>query len=528
MASAYPHRTRTGHTLQRQLDRVHHYGAHHVDMTVCIAADDHDLGDIHSFRRVDDATYREYLFQLAELVVARGLPPEVDHHVFTLTVNGPLVDNWADLIVLLSRFGKLSIDGPLTASADIEGITLHLPELPGMPRYPAAGPACDEGTKKLRLFLDSRRGVIHVVPIAFPALDLPASEDPNALTLQTCREIVHVWTGGRDTVADLLLERAHTRDAELLFRALSTTTEIDLMCGFARLLGTELPSRTVSLAAEPGLFARLYGSEVGEAVTEYVDGSISSAFADAHRAGAKPTDRPRTSADLKILKVDASVVGTTEEIAGYLTAHFVAQSKMPDHDPLARVGLSLPELGRRVPPEGIDGLALSRCIDHGLARTSLVPFTDVEVRDHGHVRVRRKYRVAEISRGNENFEDLETMRREAAEELIALTARVLSRRTNRWSSGAVPYEIVACTVAILRAVLPDINDSLVTPTTRESCCARLRDDLLVLMDSEFKLQQVYTADSDTGGVRFTPFRLDSRQAVRALLGKTNEPVGADV
>jgi hypothetical protein len=450
----------TGHTLERHRERVYRYGARDVDMSVCIATDKYDLNDIHPFHRVDDARYREYLFQLAELVVARGLPPEVDHHVFTLTTSGPLIDNWADLITRLSHFGELSLDGPLTTSADIESITLHFPELPGMPSYPVTGPARDERAKKLRLFLDSSRGVIHVVPIAFSALDLPAGEDPHALALETCQEIVERWTKGRKTVADLLLERAQTRDAELLFRTLSTATEVDLVCGLARLLGTALPDHTISLAGDRELFARLYGPEVGEAVAERVDHSIAAAFADGHSEAVRSTGYPLKRTDPQIWSVDASVVATTREIANYLKSHFAAQSKMPGYDPLARVGLSFTELGRRVPPEGTDGLMLSRCMDYGLARTTLVPFTDVEVRDDGQSRVRRKYRVAEASRADQDYEDVETMRREAAEELVALTAHVISRHTAIWPDGAVPYEIVARVVAILRAVLPNVNGSL--------------------------------------------------------------------
>lgn len=447
---------RTGSTLEAHRQRVARYGANEVDMTACVATDHQRLAEIHTFRRVDEPAYREYLFQLAELVVARGLPPEVDHHVFTLSMRGALADSWADLIEHLRYCGELSVDGALTTSADIQSMTLHFPNLPQLPGYPTKGSVYDEGAKKLRLFADSTSNLIHVVPIAFPALDLPAGNDPYGLSESVCRQVVAGWTQSRETVASVLIDEARTRDADFLFRTISTATEVDLVCGFARLLGSELTDVTVSLASDRDLFARLYGHRVGDIVADRVDQELAVAFSDGVERS-PPRSAIRHSPP--VLQLDATVVDATREVANYLKAHFVAHTKMPKHDPIKRIGLSLTDLARLVPPDGVEKLLLSRCIDYGLARTTLVPFTDVLILDDGRVKIRRKYRVAEASRSDEEYEGVETMRGQTAEELVALTARTLSQRTSLWPDGWVPYEVVARTLAVLQAVLEESNAS---------------------------------------------------------------------
>ena len=449
---------RTGTTLDAHKDHLSRYGVVHLDAAVCVLGGEQPLTGVHAYCRADEAAYREYLFQLAELVVARGLPPEIDHHVYTLTTRRPLVDVWSELIESLSQFGELSLDGSLTSTADIESMTLHFPVLPSMPRYPLQSPARDQGAKKLRLFLDGARQVIHVVPVVFAALDLPAGVDPADLPEQLCLEVVRSWTQGRGTIAEELIARARTRDAYFLFRLLSTVGELDLIDSFARLLGSQLADGVVALASERPLLARLYGPAVAEFVADSSDAAAATAFKDsASQTAAAKSEASHRSHPL--LRLDTSVVAATREVATYLKALYVAERNRADFDPQRRVGLTLVELSRSVPPEGIDALMLSRCIDYGLARTTLVPFTDVEVRDNGAVRVRRKYRVAEASRSDQDYEDVETMRREEGEELIALTASTLAKRTDLWPNGLVPYEVVACALALLRAVLPNINGS---------------------------------------------------------------------
>jgi class 3 adenylate cyclase len=300
--------------------------------------------------------------------------------------------------------------------------------------------------------------VVHVVPVAFAALDLPAGVDPDDLAEELCLEVARSWAQGRETVSEELIARASTRDAHFLFRLLSTVGELDLIRSFAQLLGSQLADGVISVASERPMLARLYGPTVGELLADCSDAAVAAAFND----GASQTFasvQPTGEGTHPLLTLDTSVVAATREVANYLKARFVAERNRADFDPLRRVGLSLVELGRSVPPEGIDALMLSRCIDYGLARTTLVPFTDVELRESGEVRVRRKYRVAEASRSDQDYEDVETMRREEGEELIALTAATLAKRTDLWPDGLVPYEVVACALALLRAVLPGINGS---------------------------------------------------------------------
>ncbi|HMJ02514.1 MAG TPA: hypothetical protein VK506_06210 [Conexibacter sp.] len=448
--------TRTGRALARHRARVERYGAQHVSLLACVGLDDPaeerlaDMGleGLACFRHVGGEAYRELVWQLAELVVARGLPPEVDHHVFRLAMRGSLADSWATLVDRLQRFGDLSIDGPVTTSADVVSMTLHFPAFPDVPRYPSSGAVRDEGVKKLRLFADLRQGLIFVVPMAFPALALPRGVNHRNLPEELCHEVVAEWTRGRETVADLMLTLACTRDADMLFRAVSTATEVDLVCGFARMLGDELSGATLALTAERSLFGRLYGQAVGERLADSIDGEIAAAFVDQRDSEqAQPVSLP-SGAVRRVRQVDAEVVTTTVEIAKYLKWWSGVAAEHSGADPLKRVGLSLTELRRHLTIERVDLLLLSRCIDYGLAMTTLVPFTDVDVLDDGSVEARRKYGVSEV----DPFDDLRMHRRQLREETIALIARALCKPSSPWPDR-VPLEVVARVAAILNPAL---------------------------------------------------------------------------
>lgn len=408
--------TRTGRALERHRARVERYGVADMTLLACVGLDDPrsdrlpgaQLDDLQCYRHVGPDVYRELVWQLAELVIARGLPPEVDHHVFRLRMPGSLIDGWATLVERLRHFGDLSVDGPVTADADVVGMTLHFPSFPGTPRAALTGAARDEGVKKLRLFADLRRGAVFVVPMAFPALTLPAEVDPADLPGAYCRDVIAEWTGGRTTVADAMVERACTRDADLLFRAASTATEVDLVCGFARTLAQALPGASLMLSGDRTLFTRLHGRTVGELLADHIDAQIAAAFAAGRDAAPAHALAPRADGP-PVQRVDATVVASTVQIAKHLKVLSDDAAKRPGVDPLKRIGLPLSDLQRCVGTDGIDPYLLSRCIDYGLGMTTLVPFTDVTRRADGTVEGRRMYGVSEL----DPFEDLSMHRRES-------------------------------------------------------------------------------------------------------------------
>jgi hypothetical protein len=139
---------RTGSTLDSHKEHLGRYGISEVDTAVCVIGGQERLPGVHAYCRADEGDYREYLFQLAELVVARGLPPEIDHHVYTLTTRRPLVDVWAELIVSLSQFGELSLDGPLTSTAEIESMTPPFPRAARDAPIPVDEPRARSGRKE--------------------------------------------------------------------------------------------------------------------------------------------------------------------------------------------------------------------------------------------------------------------------------------------------------------------------------------------------------------------------------------------
>jgi hypothetical protein len=465
--------THSGRTLERQKQRVERYGAKDITLMACVGhalprGEDHDDSlkgsqeypvAIDCFSRVGSDLYREYLWQMAELVVSRGLPPEVDHHVFRLHLPGRLLDAWDRLSWVLRRYGSLSFDGPLTANEDIVSMTLHFPEFPGAQQYPLNGPVTDEGVKKLRFFADLANDSIHVVPMVFPALTIDA-ESPDSLGEEYCRYVVRNWASGRATVGDLLVERAFTRDAETLFRAVCTTTEVDLIAGFTAAVGEMcVDDVEPALICDRRVFNRLYGTDVGGAVADNIDATLSEALrgSQAHSQLSSPLSDEDLD-DEPFTTVDPLVADGTKRIARYLKWLYDRRAAQSDFDPIERVGLSLSELETSLPPAGMGLLLLSRCIDFGLAMTTLVPYTDVRERTDGQTEVRRRYRVSEANRSEEPYEDIETIRQEVDEEAVALISRFLARRgPEHWRDQPIPHPVVSRLAAVLSPMVFDAH-----------------------------------------------------------------------
>lgn len=438
---------RTGQNLERHKRWVMKYGGKDVQAVACIGYLDDSATDLRAdcYRLVGDVElYREYVWQLTELVVARRLPPEVDHHVFTLRLPSRLPIAWDALAAALTGYGTLSLDGPLGGESDIVSMTLHFPELPGALKHPTEGDVRIEGVNKIRFFPDAGTGEIYVVPVSFPALDLPLESNADH-----AHRLIRGWAQRSDSIGTVLLEEVKQCDAEMIFRALSTCTEVDLICGLARVLAKAFPEGGVTILTQRELFGRLYGERAGERIAERIDTEVALGL-ETHDAPLGDDHAAQEVASR--LPLDGDVVTTTIEIAQGLKKLYDDRAVEPDHQPSDRVGLSLTQITEEL---GVtDPLLISRCFDFGLAMTTLVPYVEMKEAPGGVLSVRREYRVSEINRDPEQpYEDIDDIRRQVSEETIALIARYLRTCSKRYSGRPIPVRILAWLAAILRILV---------------------------------------------------------------------------
>src|ERR1700730_2405512 len=175
--------------------------------------------DVDCYLRVEPERYTQYLWQLTELVVARGLATEGDHSVYELRVPRRLPPAWQQLQVLLSAYGALTVDGPASKVEEIQPITLHFPRLHGMPR----GTGTSDGPDKVRFFPDPDGKRVFVVPISFPALNLkPGFAGRRTLSRAEAKRSLLRVLGASSPVGDLLIDHARELDLVTVFRAIST------------------------------------------------------------------------------------------------------------------------------------------------------------------------------------------------------------------------------------------------------------------------------------------------------------------
>ncbi len=471
---------RTGNNLQRHREKVERYGVSEVDTIVCVGYPESEPQDacvsedpsVWCFMRVaDDAHYRELLWQIAELVIAHQLPPEVDHHVFSLSLPERLPQALASLWRTLDGYGQLTVDAPSTATEDQPGLTLHFPTLPGVRDLPRDGDARGEGVNKLRFFPDPRSDEIYVVPMSFPALDLPGHAQ-GPIDRDRAVALVDAWTSGDDAIGRLLVNAADVLHPEVVFRVLSACTEVDLVRGFARVLAGAYPNGGVTLTAQRKLFYHLYGEDVGEQVATLIDREVALELAASPFTVLAGATRPAGRSTC--LTLDEEVATTTDRIAQGLMDLYRDRSQAPGYEPGDRVGRSLSEIKASLP--GASDLLVSRCIDQGLALTTFVPYVHIET-TVDVVRVRRQYRVSELHRDRERPHDnIEVVRQEVSEESVALIARFLRTQTRLFADRPVPVRILTWLVAILRVlVLEDQGIELTIETGYPDPIVRLRD-----------------------------------------------------
>lgn len=445
--------TRTGYTLAKHRTAVERWGRPMVRTLACLGDAGPDGNrraaldqDVRCWRWLPTDAYREHLWQLAELVVSRGLPPEVDHNVFHLSSTSRLSRLWTDLAEAVAGYGDLTQDGANSHRAESVSMTLHWPALPGELRGAATGPTRAEGVRKIRMFADFARDTVHVVPMAFPAVDLPAA-DVEKLEQDCCLASVARWSDGPLHLAETLLARAHYRSPELLYRALSTAAEAELIVGFTRVVAQAAPHLAISVACDRDVFTRLYGPRVGAEVADDLDRRLNAA---ARCGEAKPRRRATAVRVPDGTAEDGRMVaGAARAIVQLLKRRFVTASERAGRS--VRVGMTLSELRGEL---GLDELTASRAIDYALAATSLVPYTEAE-RVGDQVEVRRKYRASEPTRlsGTGHVEDLDSHKRQIDEEVVALIARTLRRRSKRWRGSDVPPFVISKVVAILEPVV---------------------------------------------------------------------------
>jgi hypothetical protein len=520
---------RTGRNFRRHRERLERYGASDVSGLVFMsyAKAETPVRKVESYRDVDERFYNEYLWQLAELVISRGLPPEVDHQLFALRVPGRLPVAWDRLREALRRFGTLNVDGPVSRDEEeLLPMTLHFPRFPGARQYPVDGDIRNEGANKVRFFPDVASGQIVVVPISFPTLDLPAGTsegDP----VPDAAERVRGWAGPDDPIAELLVESVRTPDPEAVFRMLSAWTEVELMRGLARVLPAVFPEDESSIVSLRGPLGKLYGHEVGDAVAVSVDEELRAAAEEAESA-AEATLSSLEPSPLVYLTPEIGAV--TQAVIDGLRTHQRERASSRGPGSGQRIGRTLSEIVAKVP--GKDPLLGSRCVGYGLAMTSIVPYVRALRLEDGVLSVRREYRLSErddtedISDEAEpqpypdppRYSNINGRRRDLSEQVVALIATFAKLTVPGWEDRPVPLRLVAELVAILQPLVLVEEESVklhVVPGEREPTIVLNHDteqvELASVTSSHFELCDVTSTES---GIESTSYAVEPTVAFR--------------
>ncbi|HVY79065.1 MAG TPA: hypothetical protein VG898_11215 [Solirubrobacterales bacterium] len=437
---------RTGSSLARHRERVEAWGVEEIQEAVCVAYGEDGEDDESCFRVISDRElYREYIWQLTELICARGLPPEVDHHIFEMRLPGSLPLIWGEVEAALGQFGVLGVDAPERDWGEVRGLTLHVPRLPGVAAHPSEGVVRDEGPNKLRLFPADSGSLVHVVPVSFPAIDLPAAAG-DGLAVETVQEIVAGWTGRSGSVGDFLARAARRLDPEGVLRMVSASAETDLVCGMARVLAAVFSDKAISIRPQGAQFVRLYGPEQGPRVASQMAMEV-----DAAGRGV-PVQLERGEQAVPLF-LTADVVDRTEKLAEGLKGEYDRRAAEPDFCADEQVGKSMPEIAAAVGRNGADSLMASRCVDFGLAMTTLVPYID-EVPIESGIRVLRKYRVSETNKDKMfAFEDISVVYQRIGEETLAYFSSYLADHSKRFRDSNLPLDVAAGLIGVMRSLL---------------------------------------------------------------------------
>lgn len=438
---------RTGGSLLRQRTRIERYGPTVIETLACVGDASEAHPEVDCYFSVEPDAYREYVWQLAELVVARGLPPEVDHHLFELQLPRRLEPSWWALRALLSDYGTLTIDGPDIEGRALQPLTLHFPELP------CARGGGGSGPHKLRFFFDPANDCIYVVPVSFPPISLPVAagtdeSEPEGWRYppEVARGLLAELLGSQESLGAVMLDSAEVLDPETIFAAVSTTMEFELIRGLKALLDRAIPGCAVR--AQGDQFRRLYGEPAAGRVVD----AIEEGLRDIPAAGepAWPDAPEVESAAEETLFLDREVGARTRDIAEELRQMFERMKAEDPSVPPKRVGMSMPELTEFL---GGDPLFASRCVDYGLAMTTLVPFVSLE-RPDGELLVERKYRISE-PRFDESspYVDMSDVREELSGEMLAAICHCVSQRSERYGDQELGEKLVSSLVGVLASMV---------------------------------------------------------------------------
>lgn len=431
---------RTGTNMRRHWGHIAGHQVSEIEAIACIGygRSDDVRPDVHCYLSVEEEQYERYVWQLTELVVARGLPPEVDHYLYELNLPGRFGGAWPEVIEMLAPWGVVTVDAPRSHVDTPQPVTLHFPEFPSLSSSPQP-----EGANKLRLFPDVDGGRVFAIPIAFPALTLPGIESEEIIGGELARSAVVEEIGHLPAIASLLINEAVDLDAKTLFRIISASRELEMIAGLAGVL--EAGFGDFQLSARDETIDRLYGANVGAAVSRVVSDRV-------REARSAPIEQPPelcVTPPGEPFYLEASIAEQTRELAVDLKGLYDARAEEDDHDPAERVGRSMSELARDV--SGENPLTASRCVDFGLALTTLVPYVEETETEAGDLRIERCYRVSETNRGQERpYASLDDIRQRKSEEALAVICRRIQETWPGFSEQPVPLELLTAVVAILR------------------------------------------------------------------------------
>lgn len=433
---------RTGSNLWRHWKQIAGHQVEEIEALACIGCEPGTgrRPEVACYLHAEPELYQRYVWQLTELVVARGLPPEVDHFLLELQLPGRLARSWPSLLETLSCYGVVTIDGPASRAEEIQPATLHFPRLPGAVSQP---PEVGDGAYKVRFFPDQETERIYVVPISLPTLTLASTEPGAQISTAEGLEAVNSELGYLPPVGKLLVERANDLGPKSLFRAVSAAREVEMIGGLSEVLGRCIPGSAFKPQLEG--FERLFGWEVGALVAD----EVARVLEPQGDPRARDEDGPAPSTEPR-LYLDPGVETATHGVARELKRLYDEAASDPAHDPATRVGHSMSEIAELLP--GGDPLLASRCVDRGLALTTLVPYIDEIQGAGGSLLVQRRYRVSENNRGKDrSYLSLDSIRQEKSEEAIALICKRLREAPIDDLRGRpVSQALLVSLVAILR------------------------------------------------------------------------------
>jgi hypothetical protein len=431
----------TGANARRHIEEIEEHGIADIKTIVCMGRrgrEPHGI-DVDCYLRVDPDRYMQYLWQLTELVLARGLPPEVDHPVYEIRFKRRFTPAWHQLQALLAGYGLLTVDGPESKRDEIQPVTLHFPRLPGMTRAERS----TGGPDKVRFFPDADGERVFVVPISYPPLPIDASDSADgSFTRRHAMRLFRRAVGSRSAAGELLIQRATDPAPVTVFRAMSTDREFKIITGVARLLAASAPGSR--LLTHRDVFERVFGAPVGQELAAMISEQLATTLRDHHAR------RPRLPQPLPAVQapyVDATVTDTTREIAGRLKQ--LCEQEPPEAGQL-RFGMSMAQLTREL---GGDELLASRCVSHGLAMTTLVPFIDYLEHEDGTTSLERQYRVSEPVRAPEPYRDVSFVREEKSEQALAVICRRIRESSTAYKERPLPLWLLTRLVAILRPLV---------------------------------------------------------------------------